>query len=161
MNFKPFPGFTKAQNQWLFEVYKINPALYQVAVDEYKAGAREMNVGGLGIDWGGLFSKVASSVEKVAPSLIQLKQQKDALALQKKQLAADTAIRTTAIKSGYGDPGAGYASGAMVPTVAAPGDIYSQYGVPSPSRFQGGIGGIPVWALAAAAGVAIIYFMKR
>ena len=177
MDFRPIPGFTKAQNDWLFQVYKIAPQAYAAAVNEYREIVQEQNVEGLGIDWGGVFSKVADAATKVATPLVQLKRQRDQLKLQKQQIKSDTAIRTTALKSGYGDPGIAYGPNAtagqssqfpMMQTAydpyAAGVDVPSQYRYQTPrssNMFSQSIGGVPLWAILAGGAGLFIYLMKR
>jgi hypothetical protein len=167
MNFQPIPGFTKEQNEWLYKIFKISPQAYTAAVDEYKFIVREMNLSGLGIDWGGIFSKVADVASKVAAPVIQLKQAKDQLALQKKQLAADTRVRTAALQAGAPDPGAVFSNPASIP---APAPVaYDPYAAQYPQgayQYQSG-GGFslssipPVALLAVAAGLTFLLVRGR
>lgn len=150
MTFQPIPGFTKDENQWMFEVYKSSPELYAIGVREYQDIVREMNMGGLGIDWGGIFAKVSSAVSNAAPALLQLKAQKDALSVQKKQMAQQSAIQNQALQQSL-------AADLEAQQYARAMELQQQQ-----QKLASPIGGIPQWApIAALIGLLGYMALKR
>lgn len=157
---KRFEYFTPGQRKWLLNIKRTNPRAYRAAVVAYDNAVQSHALGGLGaIDWGGIFATVTKAAKQVAPSLIELKKSRDALALQKKQIKAESGIRAASISAGYGDPGAVYSQ----QTAQYPADYSAQYpqGYQQYGQSYGGFQLDTKTMLMIAGGLALVFLLIR